>query len=67
MSQFSIDNLLRIADEREKRLQDFRANWRKGRKHKDDERREYVQHCEDESTIIFMLRKMAEFLSDRRI
>lgn len=67
MSEFSVDNLLRIADEKERRLGDIRANWKSIIKHMDSaERQKYSQQCRDERTTIFILRKMAEILEKRR-
>ena len=68
MSEFSIKNLLRIADEREARLEEIRKDLPNIKKRMEgDEFRKFRQHCWDERTIIFMLRKMAEFLAERRI
>lgn len=62
-----INNLLRIADERQKRLDDIHADWRRMTKHMEcGEYREYKQYCRDEETIVFILRKMAELIAERR-
>lgn len=60
-NEFTLADLKRIVELKQRRLDELEADWDNVTKHMEGgEYREAVQHCRDEETIIFVLKKYIE-------